>query len=286
LELLWVKFISVRTNLLVGVLYAPGYDLDVFTKLRTSLQLIPPRLRRNLVLLGDFNCPDYSIEETSVKTRRTRELVSVIKEFAIFQRVRGDTRQRKTSCSCLDLVFVSQLSLVRCVSIVPPPSSKNDHAGIQWFVDLWTCSFPSPPRPTWIFDTGDVTQLRKDIRAVDWKRFFTVQCNSDLATACFEAKLIEIARRHFRLKMISSKRLTRPSLSSRTVDSLKRRDAAFRLWNRSKEMSAFTRWVECARISKRAAKTRYLRNIATSSRRNPDAVWKHEQSRKAFLQFQ
>ncbi|GAU92263.1 hypothetical protein RvY_04365-1 [Ramazzottius varieornatus] len=113
---------SFGTNLLVGVLYAPGYDLDVFTKLRTSLQLIPPRLRRNLVLLGDFNCPDYSIEETSVKTRRTRELVSVIKEFAIFQRVRGDTRQRKTSCSCLDLVFVSQLSLVRCVSIVPPPS--------------------------------------------------------------------------------------------------------------------------------------------------------------------
>ncbi|GAU91394.1 LOW QUALITY PROTEIN: hypothetical protein RvY_03654 [Ramazzottius varieornatus] len=115
LELLWVKVIGVRTNLLASVLYASGYDLDVFTKLRTSLQLIPPRLRRNLVLPGD-----YSIEETSVKTRRTRELVSVIKEFAIFQRVRGDTRQRKTYSSCLDLVFSIEPSTLclHCASTV------------------------------------------------------------------------------------------------------------------------------------------------------------------------
>ena len=278
LELLWVKIIGVRMTLLVGVFYGAGYELDVFAKLRQSIEAIPSRLRRNILLVGDFNCPDINWQDMSAESARTKELVKVTKEFGLFQRVRGVTRQRKTSSSCLDLIFVTQIGLVRNVCVVPPPAATNDHFGLQCTVTLWTFSFPEPPRPVWVFESGSQQQFKREMLAFDWKSFFDKQCNSDVAVICFESMVVEIARRHFNLKLIGSKRLRRPSLSPRVVDSLKRRDAASRVWKKTKDPKDFKVWVECATRSKRllkTAKTRYLRNIATSSRRCPDALWKH-----------
>ncbi|GAU92260.1 hypothetical protein RvY_04362 [Ramazzottius varieornatus] len=60
-------------NLLLGVIYAPGYDVDVFSKLRTSMERITPYLRRNIVLVGDFNCPelDWSRDAGGASERET-----------------------------------------------------------------------------------------------------------------------------------------------------------------------------------------------------------------------
>ncbi|GAU92807.1 hypothetical protein RvY_04841 [Ramazzottius varieornatus] len=95
LELMWVKVVRMSMIALVGVLYAPGYDMKVFGKRRVSLAKIPPHLQRNLILVGDFNCADIDWEDMSAKKPRTRELVSITKEFGLFQKVRGITKQRK-----------------------------------------------------------------------------------------------------------------------------------------------------------------------------------------------
>ncbi|GAV06775.1 hypothetical protein RvY_16706 [Ramazzottius varieornatus] len=58
LELMWLKIVGLRKVALVGVLYAPGYYEEVFAKLSRSLESISPYLRRNLILVGDFSCPD------------------------------------------------------------------------------------------------------------------------------------------------------------------------------------------------------------------------------------
>ncbi|GAU92433.1 hypothetical protein RvY_04514 [Ramazzottius varieornatus] len=234
----------------IGVLYAPGYDMEVFAKPRTSLQKIPPYLRRNLILLGDFNCPDIDWEGMSAKKSRTRELLSVVKEFGLFQRVRGVTR----------LTF------------------PNDQCGLHCLVKVWTVNFPTPPKPIWVLETGSQQEFRKEVAGLDWKSFFDAQCNSDVAVVTFEAKPVEIAQKHSRLKKVGSRSLTRPSLSPRTIDSLKRRDAACRKWTETKDSRDHNSWVDRARETKRhlkATKTKQLRNIATLSRRRPDALWKH-----------
>ncbi|GAV08611.1 hypothetical protein RvY_18276 [Ramazzottius varieornatus] len=113
LELMWVKVVGMSMVALVGVLYAPGYEMEVFGKLSDSLAKIPPYLRRNLTLVGDFNCADIDWEDISAKQPRTWELVSITREFGLFQKVRGITRQHEESSSCLDLLFVTRLSLAR-----------------------------------------------------------------------------------------------------------------------------------------------------------------------------
>ncbi|GAU99945.1 hypothetical protein RvY_10876 [Ramazzottius varieornatus] len=80
LEVLWVKVIALRMNcaLLIGVVYAPGYDSEVFSKLRTSMERIPPHLRRNILMLGDFNCPNISwSDKASESSERERDLLSL-----------------------------------------------------------------------------------------------------------------------------------------------------------------------------------------------------------------
>ncbi|GAU87138.1 hypothetical protein RvY_00034 [Ramazzottius varieornatus] len=200
----------------------------------------------------------------SAKKPRRRELLSVIKEFGLFQRVREVTRVRKESSS--HILFVTQLSLVRQVNILPKLTFSNDHGGLHCLVKVWTVNFPTPPKPIWVLETGSQQEFRKEVAGLDWKSFFDAQCNSDVAVGTFEAKLVEIAQKHFRLKKVGSRSLTQPSLSPRTIDSLKRRDAVFRKWTKTMDPRDFNSWVDRARESKRilkATKTKQLRNIAT-----------------------
>ncbi|GAU91658.1 hypothetical protein RvY_03873 [Ramazzottius varieornatus] len=55
LEVMWIKLICLRLNVLIGVVHAPSYDADVFSKLRSSREFIPALLRRKIVLAVDFN---------------------------------------------------------------------------------------------------------------------------------------------------------------------------------------------------------------------------------------
>ncbi|GAU90693.1 hypothetical protein RvY_03073 [Ramazzottius varieornatus] len=204
-----------------------------------------------MVMIVDFNCPDIDWDDMSAKKPRTRELLSVIEEFALFQRVRGLTREQNGSSSWLDLLFVTQLSLVRQVNILPKLTFSNDHCGLQCLIKLWKVNFPAPPKPVWISETGSQHEFRKEVAS--------------------------IAQKHFRLKKVGSRCLNRPSLSQRTIDSLERRDAAFRKWTKTKDPRDYSLWVDRARDSKRllkASRTRQFRNIATLSRRCPDALWK------------
>lgn len=60
LELLWFRVTDVRINLLIGTIYASTWDNASFSKLGWSLMKIPLELRKNILLLRDFNEPDIN----------------------------------------------------------------------------------------------------------------------------------------------------------------------------------------------------------------------------------
>ncbi|GAV09676.1 hypothetical protein RvY_19177-2 [Ramazzottius varieornatus] len=135
LEVLWVKVIALPMNLLIGVVYAPGYDSEDFSKLGTSMERIPPHLTRNILMLGDFNCPNISwSDKASRSSERERDLLSLQSEFRLRQKVRQITRERGKSCPSLVLVFVSQLGLICDARTIKPAAATNDHHGLQFFL--------------------------------------------------------------------------------------------------------------------------------------------------------
>ncbi|GAU89353.1 hypothetical protein RvY_01910 [Ramazzottius varieornatus] len=241
LEVLWVKVVALRMNLLVGVIYAPGYDVTVFSDLRASMEKIPFHLRRNILLVGDFNCPTIQWDgNVCGSSERDRDLILLKNEFKLFQRVRETTRQRGDVTSTLDLLFVAQLGLVRNARAVKPPSVTNDHFGIQCSVILMTPKLQSKPKLVWKID----------------------EC---------------AAKSSFQLRSVTSRRLHRPSLSGKVVVGLRTCRGAYTQWRRTRDQADFQRWKELEAVKKRlilADKYRKLRGIAFSSRRDPTAVWK------------
>ncbi|GAV04881.1 hypothetical protein RvY_15088 [Ramazzottius varieornatus] len=221
LEVLWVEVIALRMNLLIGVVHAPGYDSEVFSKLRTSMERISPHLRRNILMLGDFNCPNISwSDKASGSLKRERDLLSLQSEFRLWQKVWQITRERGKSCSSLDLVFVSQLGLIRNVKTIKPQAATNDHHGLQYFLMLMTPKFVVKSRKQWRVDDVTSNEFRGMLASVDWNGMFD---------------------------------------------------------RRTKDPADQTAWKELGAQKNKLIlrdKHRRLRKIATSSRRNPAAVWK------------
>ncbi|GAU90236.1 hypothetical protein RvY_02684 [Ramazzottius varieornatus] len=279
LEVMWIKLICLRLNVLIGVIYAPSYDADVFTKLRSSMEHVPPFLRRNLIIVGDFNCPKIQWEgDSNGKSARDRDLISLKKEIKLWQNVRGDTRIRGKSSSSLEQIFVTQLGFVRNTRVVLPTSSKCDHRAIETKLLLWTPNFEPKPKPVWKIDGDKIIFFKETLSSTDWGSIFDVMCNVDVAVSVFQDKFDAAAKSTFQLRSVGAQRLHRPSLSERAIDSLRRCGIAYKQWRRTKDQVDFLRWKELKASKRRiiqSEKHRRLRNIATQSRRNPRAVWEH-----------
>ncbi|GAV00593.1 hypothetical protein RvY_11419 [Ramazzottius varieornatus] len=277
LEALWVKVIALRMNLLIGVVYAPGYDSEVFSKLRTSMERSRSHLRRNILMLGDFNCPNISwSDKASGSSERERDLLSLQSEFRLWQKVRQITRERGKSCSSLELVFVSQLGLIRNVRTIKPPAATNDHHGLQFFLMLMTPKFVVKSRKQWKVDDVTSTEFRRMLASVDWNGMFDVQCNSDVAVSVFQEKFLSAASSCFQLKTVGSGRLLRPSLSATVVEYLRKCRSAYQKWRKTEDPADQTAWKALEARKKRLIlrdKHRRLRNIAKSFRRHSTAVW-------------
>ncbi|GAU91499.1 hypothetical protein RvY_03738 [Ramazzottius varieornatus] len=129
------------------------------------------------------------LEKFNIDKSAYRELISVTKEFGLFQRVRGFTRELT---SCLDLLFVTRISLVGQVNILPKLTLSNDHLALQCSVRMWTVRYPAPSKPVWVFETGSQHVFGSDVASYNWKPFFITQCNSEVSAVNFEAKLVEV----------------------------------------------------------------------------------------------
>ncbi|GAU88290.1 hypothetical protein RvY_01021-3 [Ramazzottius varieornatus] len=279
LEVLWVKVIALRMNLLLGVIYAPGYDDDVFGKLRTSMEHIPPYLRRNIVLVGDFNCSelDWS-RDAGGASERERDFPSLQKEFRLWQKMKERTRQRGSSSSSLDLVFSSEFSLVRGVRITKPPAATNDNHGIRFSLEIMTPKTTVKPRKKWIVDDDGARNFRTSLSSVDWGAFSVMHCNADVAVISFQELFLATAKDCFQLRSVGSRRPLRPSLSATTVESQRKSRGAFQKWRREKDSKDYDAGRESEIRSKRlirADRYRKLRTIASSSKRNQRAVWQY-----------
>ncbi|GAU90736.1 hypothetical protein RvY_03113 [Ramazzottius varieornatus] len=243
------------------------------------MERIPPHLRRNILVLGDFNSPNISwSNKASGSSERERDLLSLQSEFRLWQKVRQITSEREKCCSSLDLVFVSQLSLIRNVRTIKPPAATNDHHGLQFFLMLMTPKFVLKSRKRWKVDDVTSTEFRRMLASVDWNSMFDVQCDSDVAVSAFQEKFLSAASSCFQLKTVGSRRFLRPSLSATVAEYPRKCRGAYQKWRWSKDPADQTAWKALEAQKKRLIlrdKHCRLSNIAISSRRNATAVWKY-----------
>ncbi|GAU94253.1 LOW QUALITY PROTEIN: hypothetical protein RvY_06064 [Ramazzottius varieornatus] len=218
------------------------------------MEHIPPFLRRNLIIVGDFNCPKIQWEgKSNGKSARDRDLISLKKQFKLWQK----------------------FGFVRNTHVVPPPSSTCDHRAIETRLLLSTPNFKPTPKPVWKIDGDKINFFKETLSSIDWRSIFDVMCNVDVAVSVFQDKFVAAAKSAFQQRSVGAQRLHRPSLPERAIDSLRRCGSAYKQWRRTKDQVDFLRWKEVEASKRRIIQSEKYRRLCNLPGRNPRTVWKH-----------
>ncbi|PFX28251.1 hypothetical protein AWC38_SpisGene7016 [Stylophora pistillata] len=107
IEAMWLNVTMRSQSFLIGCLYKPPHDtvfLDTFRELLTGIWL----KRKNIVLIGDFNC-ELMPNSSNINGRRVK---NIMQSFDLKNVISGPTRVTDHSESLLDLIITSQPSKV------------------------------------------------------------------------------------------------------------------------------------------------------------------------------
>lgn len=139
LELLWLTAECSYKQMILGVCYRPpSLGRTLVSDLHDSLDLIVTRYPKTPVfLLGDFNYPGILWSDTYPRLHAfssdAATFLDLCKDFNLVQVVAAPTRVLGPSSSTLDLVLVSDPTIVSDIAYLPPLS---DHVVMHFFINF------------------------------------------------------------------------------------------------------------------------------------------------------
>ncbi|CAC5403688.1 unnamed protein product [Mytilus coruscus] len=127
-EIEWDKLkLKTAQDLIIGSFYMPHRNKTQLEELENSLEKITEENKNNnIILAGDFNCPDIMWDTLSVKKDAQdpdvqKQLKNITTQFGFTQLHEEPTRES----NLLDLVFTTNLSLMKTSTNIP---GISDHA--------------------------------------------------------------------------------------------------------------------------------------------------------------
>ena len=128
-EIIWIKLkLKKAKEILISSFYMPHRNLDDLNEFDRSLKLANPRGTENVLVCGDFNCPDinwnfgYTYDSAQNKTTQDR-LIDISNDNSLQQMQEIPTRDGNV----LDLTFSTNPSLIRNLNNIP---GLADHEAI------------------------------------------------------------------------------------------------------------------------------------------------------------
>ena len=160
-EIEWVK-IKTRNNkdMLISSYYMPHRNKHDIQELEKSLELATNTNNKNIILAGDFNCPDIDWDNMATKPGNDRDiqqqLIDVTNTAGLTQIHEQPTRGE----NMLDLVFTSNASLMKSSSSVP---GISDHDIVVTDLEIKPYYQKAPPRKCYIYAKANWDQLNKSL---------------------------------------------------------------------------------------------------------------------------
>ncbi|CAC5407576.1 unnamed protein product [Mytilus coruscus] len=160
-EIEWVKIqLKGKKELLIDSFYMPQRNMKCVEELEKSHNMTIAR-NTNIMLTGDFNCPDINWETSTVNSNANdKEIQNKIMEltatFQLTQIYELPTREN----NLLDLVFTTNLSLVKTSKNTP---GISDHEMVTTDCDTKPYYQRSKPRKCYIYSKANWEKLNEDI---------------------------------------------------------------------------------------------------------------------------
>ncbi|MES9976318.1 MAG: reverse transcriptase family protein, partial [Candidatus Thiodiazotropha sp.] len=135
-ESIWQELhINSLTKCLIGLVYRPpSANLEYDQLLNDVVRRIPSLRYEHVLLMGDFNFPEISFRDLSVRgtTSRASDFLDAVLDAGLFEQVQNITRWREhQQCSCLDYVLTNEQHMVDHLEL-GEPLGLSDHCMISF----------------------------------------------------------------------------------------------------------------------------------------------------------
>ena len=247
-EITWTNLkLKDRKNLMVASFYMPHRDMKDIQELRRSLELVTAGKDSQILLAGDFNCPDINWQTLTVKSNAQdkeiqQALIDISIDFNLTQVHEKPTRED----NLLDLVFTTNPSLVKPSSNAP---GISDHDIVV--VDSDTKPFYSKqkPRKCFLFSKVNWDELKVKISGISKNITEMYEFGKSIHELwdTFKTDLMQTINENVPSKMFRSNTST-PWIRGKAKRVLRRKA---RLYKRAKKTKNWTRYRKFQCESKR-----------------------------------
>lgn len=162
-EILWCKIhLQQRRDLIVGCFYMPHRNQPDLNALETSLQKITASRQRQIILAGDFNCPDVNWNSGAVPPgapeRTVQESLVEITTAAYLTQIHEEPTRED---NILDLIFTSNPSLNKSSKSIP---GISDHSIIVADFDIHPHRTKEKPRKQYLYSKAKWEDLNSEVQ--------------------------------------------------------------------------------------------------------------------------
>jgi hypothetical protein len=280
-EIIWTKIQTMAKDLFVGSFYMPHRDISHLNCLDISLGKITEKKGRNILLCGDFNCPDvnwntHNVPPGAQDRKAQQKLVEIAEKYQLHQVQEEPTR----GDNLLDLVFTTNPTLLKA-SVSTPGLSDHDAVVSDFCIQPFFVR--NSPRKCYHYGKAEWDKLKQAATEVSKRVSSQLADGADVNTLwkTFKEQLLKAIDQY----IPSTQRTSRHSLpwfNNRLRKLLKKKQ---RLYNQARKTGVWTNFrytqKECKRAFRRA-EWDFLNNVITDGlvNNNSKPFWKYIKSRK------
>ena len=275
-ENVWVRLQCGNSTMVVRVVYCSPNTPSCLESEQYLANIISDIIKdscnQHVVILGDFNFPDYDWVDGSGFSAKEQEspFLTCLSEHSLFQTVDQPTRYRDGQASnILDVVILNNPDLWTKDEFLAP-IGNNDHAAILTELRLSTTQ-PLPKQHKVI----DYRRISERLADFDWDAIFT----SDIKESWqkFKAVLLVFEKAHTRTFWTRQAK-TLPFMTCLTRKLLNRKNRTWKHFKKKKIDAKYQKYQKAqneATNSIKQLKKRHEERLAENIKNNPKLFWQY-----------
>ena len=282
-EIDWVKIkLKNQKDLLIGGFYMPHRNTKDMEELEKSLKIITDENNNNnIILAGDFNCPDITWETLSLKMDASdkeiqRTLIDITSQTGLTQIHEEPTREN----NLLDLVFTTNPTLSKSSTNIP---GISDHAIIVTDLDTKPYYQKSIPRKIYKWAKADWEQVYKDLEPLTStiQKMADDRTNINTMWNTFKQHLFSCLDKHIPSKVIKSNNRL-PWFNHKIRKMLRKKQGLYNQAKKSKKLANYRHYKKECKLQIRKAEWDYINTsiLEGMEKNNSKPFWKYVKSRK------
>ena len=260
----------------------PHRNMKDVEELEKSLKLITEENKHNnIILAGDFNCPDINWEKLTTDQKAQdkevqKALVDITTQNGLTQLHEEPTREN----NLLDLIFTTNPSLVKSTTNIP---GISDHAIVVADIDTKPYYQKNNPRKAYIWSKANWDDLNKDLESITPILEAMNDNKTDINNmwTTFKQELFKHLDKHVPSKMIKSNNRL-PWINHKIRKQLKKKQRLYQQAKRTKQWANYRHYQKECKREIRKAEWNYINTaiLEGMEKNNSKPFWKYVKSRK------